>query len=98
LYIIILLAGLFSFSSSFFIFLFFIYSKQTQEEIKRLQKELLANKKEEIVKEELKKEIELAKKEQVEVVKNYKDEVERYEHLKKKSKNTKEDKVGFLFL
>ena len=68
-----------------------IKRKKTQEEIKLLQRELLDSGKKEKEEENKKKDKEINKKEEIEVVKNYKQEVERYEHLKniKKRKSIK---------
>ncbi|CAF0976799.1 unnamed protein product [Brachionus calyciflorus] len=69
--------------------------KQTQDEIKKLEKELLEKKKKS-AEENLKKVEELKeKKTETEVFKKYKDDVEKYEHLKNrnKSKSGKEDKT-----
>jgi hypothetical protein len=58
---------------------------------------LLASKKKKAEEEEMEKEKLREKKEEAEVVKKYKDDIDKYEHLKniKKSKNKKEDKVIF---
>lgn len=71
-----------------------MYRKETQEEIRRIQKELAEGRKqkrdEEIKKEEKNKE----KKQEEEVVLEYKHDVEKYEHLRtKKLKKEKEDKT-----
>ena len=77
--------------------------KQTQEEIKRLQKELASKEKKEM---EDKKAVEV-KKEEVKIVKEYKEDIEKYAGLKRvkrdldQTKRNKEDKVigffGYIF-
>ena len=61
-----------------------VLRKETQDEIKRLQKELAFDKKMSKEEDKLVKEKEKEKKEEVEVVLKYKEDVEKYEHLKNK--------------
>jgi hypothetical protein len=58
---------------------------------------LLSSKKKKVEEEEMEKEKQREKKEEAEVVQKYKEDIDKYEHLKnlKKSKNKKEDKVSF---
>jgi hypothetical protein len=81
----------------FYYNIIFFIRKQTQDEIKKIQKELASGQKKKLEEETEKNEKEKEKKEEAEIVLKYKEDKEKYEHLKKKKvKNTKEDKVSLL--
>ncbi len=71
-----------------------ILRQQTKNEIKKLQREISDNKKKTSEEEALRKHKAKEEKDEIEIVKKYKEDVEKYEHLKnKKLKAAKEDKT-----
>jgi peptidyl-prolyl cis-trans isomerase SDCCAG10 len=75
-----------------------MYVKKTQDEIKRLEKELSSDQKSRLVQEKANAEKEKEQKVDTEVVLKYKEEIDKYEHLKKQTtkktaKSAKEEKT-----